>query len=51
MTNGEKLKETFPNLDTSIVGDGDVIDVYNLGTYCQTFDVEWWNAEYEEIKG
>jgi len=48
MTNGEKLKETFPNLDTSIVGDGDVIDVYNLGTYCQTFDVEWWNAEYKE---
>lgn len=48
MTNGEKLKEIFPNIDTSIVGDGDVIDVYNLGMYCQTFDVEWWNAEYKE---
>ena len=47
MTNGEKIKEIFPNLNT-IVGDGDVIDVYNLGIYCQMFEVDWWNAEYKE---
>ena len=51
MTNGEKIKEIFPNIDTSIVGDYDVIDVYNLGMYCQTFDVDWWNAEYQEPSG
>ena len=50
VTNGDVLKALFPNIDTSVSGEGDVIDVYNLGVYCQTFDTEWWNAEYEGDK-
>lgn len=46
MTNGEKLEQIFPGIDASVSGDGDVVDVYNLGIYCQTFDTEWWNAPY-----
>jgi hypothetical protein len=46
LTNGDMIKTIFPNIDASVSGDGDVIDVYNLGIYCQTFDTEWWNAPY-----
>ena len=49
-TNGDMLKAMFPNLDASVSGDGDVIDVYNLGRYCQTFDMDWWNAPYKVDK-
>lgn len=50
-TNGDVIKFLFPNIDSSISGDGDVVDVYNLGIYCQTFDIEWWNAPYKESEG
>jgi hypothetical protein len=45
-TNGDVIKAMFPSIDASVSGDGDVVDVYNLGIYCQTFDTEWWNAPY-----
>lgn len=45
-TNGNMIKTIFPSIDASVSGDGDVVDVYNLGIYCQTFDTEWWNAPY-----
>lgn len=47
ITNGDMIKAIFPNIEASVSGDGDVIDVYNLGIYCQTFDTEWWNAPYK----
>lgn len=47
ITNGDMIKAIFPNIESSVSGDGDVIDVYNLGIYCQTFDTEWWNAPYK----
>lgn len=47
-TNGDAIKVMFPKIDASITGDGDVIDVYNMGIYCQTFDLEWWNAPYNK---
>ena len=47
-TNGDMIKTLFPNIDASLVGEGDVIDVYNLGIYCQTFDTDWWNAPYKK---
>lgn len=47
-TNGDVIKMMFPKIDASITGDGDVIDVYNMGIYCQTFDLEWWNAPYNK---
>ena len=46
-TNGDMIKVIFPSIDASVSGDGDVIDVYNLGIYCQTFDTEFWNAPYK----
>ena len=46
-TNGDVIKAMFPKLDASVSGDGDVIDVYNLGIYCQTFDTDWWNEPYK----
>lgn len=49
-SNGDVIKLFFPDIDASITGDGDVIDVYNLGIYCQTFDLEWWNAPYKADK-
>ena len=46
-TNGDMTKAVFPNIDASVSGEGDVIDVYELGIYCQTFDLDWWKAPYE----
>jgi hypothetical protein len=46
-TNGDMIKAVFPNIDASVSGEGDVIDVYELGIYCQTFDSDWWKAPYE----
>lgn len=45
-TNANAFKAMFPSIDASVSGNGDVVDVYNLGIYCQTFDTEWWNAPY-----
>jgi len=45
-TNGDMIKAVFPNIDASVSGEGDVIDVYELGIYCQTFDLDWWKAPY-----
>ena len=45
-TNGDMIEAMFPNIDASVSDDGDIIDVYNLGIYCQTFDSEWWYAPY-----
>lgn len=46
MTNGEKIKELFPNaeyLECEVVMD--VIFARNQENW---FDLEWWNAEYKE---
>lgn len=51
LTNGDMIKAMFPNIDVSVSGDGDIIDVYNLGVYCETFDTDWWNAPYKADKG
>lgn len=50
LTNGDMIKAMFPNIDVSVSGDGDIIDVYNLGVYCETFDTDWWNAPYKADK-
>ena len=47
MTNGEMIKTMFPDIDISVNGEGDVVDVYELGRYCQTFDTDWFNAPYK----
>lgn len=47
-TNGDMIKAIFPDIDASVSGCGDVVDVYNLGIYCQTFDADWWNAPYKK---
>ena len=46
MTNGEKIKEIFPNaeyLECEVVMD--VVFAQNQENW---FDLEWWNAEYKE---
>jgi hypothetical protein len=52
-TNGDMIKALFPDIDIDASVSGcddcdDVVDVYNLGIYCQTFDTEWWNAPYKK---
>lgn len=44
MTNGEKIKEIFPNLEYEILS-RTVITNIDSGAW---FSLEWWNAEYKE---
>ena len=51
MTNGKKLKETFP--DTKIITQydnpfGDRFMVLTLNNEDMQVNIEWWNAEYKE---
>ena len=47
MTNGEKIKETFPNLRV-ILRDSCVQVMDEDCSFCNAYTLEWWNAEYEE---
>jgi hypothetical protein len=51
MTNGEKIKEIFP--DTKIITQydnpfGDRFIVFTLNNEDMQVNIEWWNAEYQE---
>lgn len=51
MTNGEKIKEIFP--DTKIITQydnpfGDRFMVFTLNNEDMQVNIEWWNAEYKE---
>jgi hypothetical protein len=51
MTNGEKIKEIFP--DTKIITQydnpfGDRFIVFTLNNEDMQVNIEWWNAEYKE---
>lgn len=48
MTNGEKIRETFPNAEISYGLRGVVAVTFIHKTI---FDLDWWNAEYKEPKG
>ena len=49
MTNGDKLKEVFPNLVTQQGDDFITLDIYKgefpIMTGCAK--LEWWDAEYK----
>ena len=45
MTNGEKLKETFPQGTISYSG---IFIIFDINGYCQQYSPNWWNAEYKE---
>jgi hypothetical protein len=45
MTNGEKIKEVFPNAEINYGLRGVVAVTFIHKTI---FDLDWWNAEYEE---
>lgn len=47
MTNGEKIKEIFPNLRV-ILRDSCVQVMDEDCSFCNAYTLEWWNAEYEE---
>ena len=47
MTNGEKIKEIFPNAEIDKGKDGN--DIIWIAIDCwTTFTKDWWNAEYKE---
>lgn len=51
MTNGEKIKEIFPNTKIITQYDnpfGDRFIVFTLNTKDMQVNIEWWNAEYKE---
>ena len=51
MTNGEKLKEVFPNIQIFNVTENELREKFiyiRLGDVCQAIELEWWNAEYKE---
>ena len=54
MTNGEKIKETFPNIQIFNIIENELKEKFihiRLGDVCQAVDLEWWkwwNAEYKE---
>lgn len=47
MTNGEKLKETFPNLRITILESYVQVMGENY-EFNNAYPLEWWNAEYKE---
>lgn len=46
MTNGEKIKEVFPNVKIS--SDSPSVDICVDGIMMMRVDLNWWNAEYKE---
>lgn len=46
MTNGEKIKEVFPNVKIS--SDSPSVDICVNGIMMMRVDINWWNAEYKE---
>lgn len=52
MTNGEKLKETFPNIEVVAIVPDEIVVTKKLdgdGEYTRnSFRYEWWTAEYKE---
>ena len=51
MTNGEKLKEVFPDIQIFNVTENEQREKFihiRLGGVCQAIELEWWNAEYKE---
>lgn len=46
MTNGEKIKEVFPNIECE-VKDNTVLTNIDNGIW---FSLDWWNSEYKEPK-
>lgn len=51
MTNGEKIKEIFPNTKIITQYDnpfGDRFIVFTLNNEDMQVNIEWWNAEYKE---
>ena len=47
MTNGEKLRVTFPKLKITILESYVQVMGENY-EFCNAYPLEWWNAEYEE---
>ena len=47
MTNGEKIKTTFPHYDIEIDEHKGYVRVFYEDFYT-TYPLRWWNAEYEE---
>ena len=51
MTNGEKIKEIFPNIKIITQYDnpfGDRFMVFRLNNENMQINMEWWNTEYKE---
>ncbi len=52
MTNGEKIENTFPNVEISPDPYSPSVDIYIGGIMMMRVDRNWWNAEYKEpMKG
>ena len=47
MTNGEKLKETFPNLKIALLESYVQVMGENY-EFNNAYPLKWWNAEYEK---
>ena len=48
MTNGEKLKEIFPNIDNRLDVKTGIMIVKWADNITKFFKTSWWNAEYKE---
>ena len=47
MTNGEKIKSTFPHYDIEIDEHKGYVKVFYEAFYT-TYPLRWWNSEYKE---
>lgn len=48
MTNGEKIKEIFPNIDNRLDAKTGIMIVKWADNTTKFFKTSWWNAEYKE---
>ena len=48
MTNGEKIKEIFPSIDSRLDEKTGIMLVKWVDGATKCFKADWWNAEYEE---
>lgn len=48
MTNGEKIENTFPNVEISPDPYSPSVDIYIGGIMMMRVDRNWWNAECED---
>lgn len=48
MTNGEKLKEVFPDMESIVLHDTDESFVDTTLDGYSTFNLDWWEAEYKD---